>query len=78
MDLCELANRGEIIRCRLHDVFELGRRFVEPSQFEQGATERHTGREVRGVLDETRACGLDGLIQLAGAPMLLRKLRERD
>src|SRR6185436_3444423 len=39
LDVGKLPDRGEVVRCGLHDVLEFDGRFVETPEFEQRATE---------------------------------------
>ena len=75
-DIGHLANRAEVIGCRLEDIFELAGRFVVPTHFKQRTAKRDASGEIRWVLCEAGLADAHGLLELAGAPMLFGKLRK--
>ena len=77
-DVGKLPNGGQVVGGRLQDILELGGRFVVPRHLQEGAAERDTGREIRGVLRQTGPADANGVFELAGPPMLLRELRKSN
>jgi hypothetical protein len=78
LDVGKLPNRSQIVRGCLQDVFELRSRFVVSRHLQQGATERDAGGQVCGWLCETGPSNANRIVVLAGAPMLLGKLRKSN
>ena len=78
VNLRQAADCREILRRELEDVLELLLRFLEAADFHQRAAKRHSGRKVRRVPDEACVAGIDRFLILLGAPVFLRKRRERN
>ena len=78
MDVCELSDRGQIVRSGSNDVFEFFRGFVEPPELEQCPTQRHPCGEIGRVLLKAGSRDFDRLFEIACSPVLFRELRKRN
>ena len=76
--LGEAAYRRKVFRRALEDRFELAPCGIELLEFEQSAPERHARRQIARMDGQSRAAHLDGLLMLAGAPVLFGELRKGD
>ena len=78
VDLGKAADRGEIFGSGAEDGFELFPRRLVIAHFNQGASERHAGGEIRGMTLETDTAGFDRLLVVTDAAVFLREGRERN
>jgi len=76
LDIRQLARRRQVVGCGLEDVFELAGRFVVPSHLEQGTAKRNASGEICRVLRQAVPADANGVVELAGSPMLLGELRK--
>ena len=75
-DLGEAADRGQVLRRFRRHELEFEPRVVELAEIEQRPAERDPRRQVTGVPGQPFAADANGLLGLAGAPVLLGQLRE--
>jgi len=77
-NIVERALGDDIVRGGFEDQHELRLRLVDSAKLEERTAQGHSGREVRRMLIEAGPADPDGLLELAGPPVLLGKLRKRN
>jgi hypothetical protein len=78
MGFRQAFDRREILGCALQDLLELSLRVFELTELEKRASEGHTCGVIGRVNFETRATGIDGVLEWSGATVLFGELRKRN
>ena len=76
VDFGDAADGAEIVGGRPQDVVQLALGGLDVADLEQGAPQRHPGRQVARVPREAGPADLDGFLEAAGPAVLLRQLGE--
>lgn len=78
MDLGELADGDQVVRCRIENTEELGACLFVAAQLEQGAAKSHSRGEIRRVLSQAGFGYPDGFLAVARPAILFRELRKSN